>query len=123
MLPSRRPHIACGQSTPPSSGEGLALNGQHYARWLDSFEADGPLPINSTFDHGFETSLSAFVVPRKWELYGRTSYVFGQFGNSHEYAGGFKWYPVRDYRVRLVGEALRVYKTRLDASLPRTPQE
>ena len=101
---------------------GLAFNGQHYTRWLDSFQADGPLPINPTFDHGFETSLSAFVVPRKWELYGRTSYVFGQFGNSHEYAGGFKWYPVRDYRVWLNGEALRVYKTRSDPSLLHTPQ-
>jgi len=33
---------------------GLAVNGQYFGRWLSDFEADGPLPLASTFDHGFE---------------------------------------------------------------------
>ena len=44
---------------------GLAINGQYFMRWLSDFEADGPLPLTSTFDHGYELSASYFVVPKK----------------------------------------------------------
>ena len=29
---------------------GLAVNGQYFVRWLDDFDADGPLPLTSTMD-------------------------------------------------------------------------
>jgi len=87
---------------------GLAVNGQYFFRWLNNFRADGPLPISETFDHGFETVVSQFVVPKRWELYGRTSFVFGQFRNSYEWAPGFKWYPLRSHRVYVVAEGLRI---------------
>jgi hypothetical protein len=89
----------------------LAVNGQYYFRWLDDFVADGPLPLSSTFDHGAELSMSYFFVPRKLMLYGRTSAVFGQFRNSYEIGGGFKWFFVPDHRVWLTGEALRVHNS------------
>ena len=54
---------------------GLAINGQYFMRWLDDFVADGPLPLASTFDHGFEMSAGYFVVPKKLMLYGRGSWV------------------------------------------------
>ena len=44
---------------------GLAVNGQYFFRWLNDFEADGPLPLASTFDHGFELSASQFVIPQE----------------------------------------------------------
>jgi hypothetical protein len=94
---------------------GLASNGQYFFRWLNHFTADGPLSIHSTFDHGFEMVVRKFVVPRKWEVYGRTSFVFGQFGNSYEYAGGLKWYLVNNHRVWLMGEGLRVVKSPLSS--------
>jgi hypothetical protein len=75
---------------------GVSVNAQYFFRWLNSFRADGPLPIGSNFDHGFEMTLSQFIVPKKWELYGRTSFVFGQFRNSYEYAPGVKWYNFRE---------------------------
>jgi hypothetical protein len=90
---------------------GLSVNGQYFFRWLNNFRADGPIPVASTFDHGFETVVGAFVVPRKWELYGRTSFVFGQFRNSYEYAPGVKWYPLRNHRVYIVGEGLRIFNS------------
>jgi hypothetical protein len=37
---------------------GFAINGQYYFLWLNGFEADGPLPLTSTFDHGGEFSAS-----------------------------------------------------------------
>jgi hypothetical protein len=90
--------------------KGFAVNGQYYFRWLNDFEADGPLPISSTFDHGFELSGGKFVIPKKLMLFVRGSAVFGQFGNSHEYAGGFKWHFLPTERLWLNGELMRVQR-------------
>jgi hypothetical protein len=87
-----------------------AVNGQYFFRWLNNFRADGPIPVASTFDHGFETVVSQFV-PKKWELYGRTSFVFGQFRNSYEHAPGIKWYPIRNHRVYVIAEGLRIFNS------------
>jgi len=87
---------------------GLAVNGQYYMRWLNDFEADGPLPLASTFDRGYELSASYFVVPKKLMVYGRGSQVFGHFGNSWEYAGGVKWHFLPTERLWLNGELVRV---------------
>jgi len=89
---------------------GLAVNGQYFMRWLGDFKADGPLPISSTFDHGFELSAGKFVVPKKLMLYARGSMVFGQFGNSHEYAGGLKWHLLPTERFWLSAELMRIWK-------------
>jgi hypothetical protein len=51
-----------------------------------------------------------FVVPRKLQLYGRTSQVFGQFGDSSEYGGGARWYFLATERVWLNPELLKVNK-------------
>jgi len=87
---------------------GFSANGQYYFRWLSDFEADGPLPVASTFDHGFELSAGQFVVPKRLVLYGRGSKVFGQFGDPYEYAGGLKWYLLPTERLWITGELMRV---------------
>jgi hypothetical protein len=89
---------------------GLAINGQYFMRWLNDFVADGPIPVKSTFDHGYELSASYFVVPRKVLLFARGSQVIGQFGNSYEYAGGVKWHFLPTERVWLNTELMRVNK-------------
>ena len=89
---------------------GLAINGQYFTRWLSDFVADGPLPVKSTFDHGYELSASYFVVPKKVLLYAKSSQVFGQFGNSYEYGGGVKWHFLPTERLWLNAEILRVNK-------------
>ena len=89
---------------------GLAINGQYFARWLSDFEADGPMPLSSTFDHGYELSASHFVVPKKLALFARGSQVFGQFGNSYEYGGGVKWHFLPTERLWLQPEIFRVSK-------------
>jgi hypothetical protein len=90
---------------------GLAVNGQYYFRWVNDLVADGPLPLKSTFDHGFELSAAKFVTPKNLMVYGRTSRVFGQFGNSWEYAGGVKWYFLPTERLWLSAELMRVNKS------------
>jgi hypothetical protein len=89
---------------------GFSVNGQYYLRWLNDFNADGPLPVASTFDHGFELSMGHFLLPKKLVLYARGSKVFGQFGSPYEYAGGFKWYFLPTERLWLTGEVMRVHK-------------
>ena len=89
---------------------GFSVNGQYYFRWVDDFDADGPLPLVSTHDHGFELSLGQFVVPKKLVLYARGSKVFGQFASPYEYAGGFKWYLLPTERLWMTGEMMRVHK-------------
>ncbi|HEU5181050.1 MAG TPA: hypothetical protein VFW45_09665 [Candidatus Polarisedimenticolia bacterium] len=89
---------------------GLAVNGQYYTRWLDDFDADGPLPLDSTYDRGFELSLSNFVIPKKLSLYGGGSKVYGEFNDSWEYAVGAKWHPVNTERFWLTAEAMKVHR-------------
>ena len=89
---------------------GFSINSQYYFRWLSDFEADGPLPLASTFDHGFELSTGKFIVPKKLLLYVRGSKVFGQFANPYEYGGGFKWYFLPTERLWMTGELMRVNK-------------
>ena len=87
---------------------GFAVNGQYFMRRLDDFEADGPLPLASTRDHGFELTAGHFVMPKTLMLYGRGSMVFGQFGDSHEYGGGAKWYFLPTERLWLTAEVTRI---------------
>jgi len=89
---------------------GLAINGQYYWRRIKDFEADGPLPLQSTFDHGFELSASYFVRPQRLAVYGRASGVYGEFGDSWEYAAGVKWHFVDTERMWLNAELMRVEK-------------
>jgi hypothetical protein len=89
---------------------GLAVNAQYYFRWLHDFEADGPLPLSSTFDHGFDLVAGKFVIPRKLMAYGRGSMVFGQFGDSWEVGAGVKWHFLPTERLWLSAELMRVNK-------------
>ena len=89
---------------------GLAVNGQYFMRRLSDFEADGLLPLASTFDRGAELSASYFVAPKKWMPYVRGSWVRGQFGNSYEYGAGVKWFFLPTERLWLTTELFRVNK-------------
>jgi hypothetical protein len=87
---------------------GLAINGQYFVRWLSDFDADGALPLASTTDHGAELTVGHFVNPKTVMVYGRGSWVRGQFGNSHEYGGGVKWYFLPTERVWLNAELFEI---------------
>ena len=89
---------------------GLAVNGQYFMRSLSKFEADGPLPLASTFDHGGEVSASYFVLPKKLMPYARASWVRGQFGNSYEYGAGLKWHFVPTERLWFNAEVFHIDK-------------
>jgi hypothetical protein len=87
---------------------GLAFNTEFASRWLDHFSADGPLPISSLHDSGFEASLGYFVLKSKLEAYLRASYLHGTFADPVEGAVGLHFYPVRTRDVWLSAEAIGI---------------
>jgi hypothetical protein len=88
--------------------KGLAFNVEFYQRWLNKFVADGPLPLNSMYDWGYEASLGYFVVPKLFQPYVRTSLVHGPFATGVEGAVGLHWYPVNTREVWLSGEVIAI---------------
>ena len=89
---------------------GFATNGQYFMRWLGDFVADGPLPVDSTYDHGYEWTAGHFIIPKKLQLYARGGQAFGEFGNSSEYGAGARWYYLQTERLWLNPELLKVNK-------------
>jgi hypothetical protein len=88
---------------------GLAFNTEWASRWLDHFDADGPLPLSSMHDWGFEASLGDFVVRSRLELYVRSSLVHGPFATPVEGAVGLHFYPIKTTRdVWLSAEAIGI---------------
>ena len=87
---------------------GLAVNGQYFMRWLNDFDADGPLPLASTFDHGAELSVGYFVKPQKLMVYGRGSWVRGEFADCHEFGGGVKWHYLPTERLWMTAEVFKI---------------
>jgi hypothetical protein len=87
---------------------GLAFNAEYYQRWLNRFKADGPLPVESLYDWGFEASLGYFVLRHKLEPYVRASLIDGRYGTGYEGAVGFNWYPFPTRWVWLSVEAIGV---------------
>ena len=91
---------------------GLAFNGQYFLRWLQSFRADGPLPIRRALSTtGSRRRWATSSSRRRLKLYGRSSAVFGEFRDSNEYAVRFNWHPWKNRGFRLIGEANHVEKS------------
>lgn len=80
---------------------GLWIQGEGYGRVLDHFVADGPLPVRDVRDYGFYVQAAYMVVPKRVELYGGTSYIFGQFGKPKEFIVGNNYYPWNTRNIRL----------------------
>jgi hypothetical protein len=80
---------------------GLFLQGEGYGRKLDDFVADGHLPVTAVRDYGFYVQLGYMIVPKRVEVYGATSYIFGQYGNSKEFIAGGNYYPWKSRNARL----------------------
>ena len=87
---------------------GLAFNTEWMARWLNEFQADGPLPISSMFDWAYDASLGYFVIKKRWEAYVRSSLVHGPFATGFEGAVGSHWYPFHTREVWLSAEVIGI---------------
>jgi len=90
---------------------GLSLSAEYYGRWMYGLNATGgPLPksVLNLFDTGGLAQFSYAVVPKRFELFARTSGVFGKFGDGSEYGGGANCYPFSNRNVRITFEAKRI---------------
>ena len=91
---------------------GIFLQTEIYNRWLDNFITDGPIPVSSIHDTGFFVQAAFYPVPRRLELYGITSQVFGDsdagFDNASEFGGGLNFYPARTRDHRFNFQVLSV---------------
>ena len=95
--------------------KGIFLQTEIYNRWLDNFEADGPLPVPSIHDTGFYVQAAFFPVRKKLELYTATSQIYGDktagFGNSSEYLFGANYYPFNSRNHRLNAHVIDVNRS------------
>jgi hypothetical protein len=95
--------------------KGFFLQAEYYRRWLGGFAADGPLPVREIVDEGFYVQAAFYPIPRRLELYGVTSQIFGDedagFDDSYEYGVGANWYPFDTRNHRLNLQVLDVHKS------------
>ena len=75
---------------------GWSFNSEVFLRWLENFEADGALPVNSLLQRGFYVEGGKFIIPQKLDVNLRYSQVSGLFGSGSEYAAGLNWYPLEN---------------------------
>jgi hypothetical protein len=82
---------------------GFWLQGEGYYRKLDQFVADGRLPVGTVRDTGFYAQLAQMIIPKRFELYAGTSYVFSDYGRPKEFLVGGNYYPwdTRNIRVNV----------------------
>ena len=87
--------------------KGVFLQAEYYNRRLFDFKTDGPLPVDEIVDKGFYVQAAFYPIPKKLELYGATSQIYGDkdagFKNSSEYLAGMNFYPfdTRNHRLNL----------------------
>jgi hypothetical protein len=80
---------------------GWSVNSEVFLRWLENFESNGALPVDSLMQHGFYVEGGRFIVPQKLDFNLRYSEVDGLFGGGTEYAAGLNWYPLDNQNYKL----------------------
>jgi len=91
---------------------GFALTGEYYFRWLNNFSTNAALgPMKSVYDQAGYIQMSYAVIPKKLELYTRSSLVSGPFGSGNEYGGGLNWYVQESRKWRISGEVLQLNRS------------
>jgi hypothetical protein len=99
---------------------GVFLQGNYYLRVLDDFKTDLPLAVSRVRDHGFNLQAAFYPVKQKLEVYGVTSWIFGDkdegFDTQHEYIGGANWFFAKTKDVRLNAQLIRVNRSPVSSS-------
>jgi hypothetical protein len=91
--------------------QGWAVNFEYYFRLLDNFKGQGPFNRTSIFDQGGMAYLSWCFIPRRHEIYARSSAVTGPYGTGQEYGGGWNWYVNESRQGRFTLEALSINRS------------
>jgi hypothetical protein len=87
---------------------GFSIDAEFYFRWVSKLEADGELPADDLFDHGFKMQTSAMVVDKTLQWYGFGSKIFGEYGDPWEVGTGLNWFVFKNRIFRFNLEYLYV---------------
>jgi hypothetical protein len=91
---------------------GIFIQTELYMRWINSMRADGPLPATEIVDKGFYVQAAGYPIKKKLEVYGATSWVYGDEGagykNSHEYLLGMNYFWFDNRNIRSNFQVIRV---------------
>lgn len=80
---------------------GWSFDSEVFFRWLENFETDGAVPVDSLMQRGFYVEGGKFIIPQKLDVNFRYSEVAGLLGDRTEYAAGFNWYPMENnYKLK-----------------------
>lgn len=79
---------------------GWSFNTEVFMRWLDDFEADGALPVDSLMQHGYYIEGGRFIIPKKVDINFRYSEVDGLYGEGTEIAAGINWFPLDTHKLK-----------------------
>jgi len=90
---------------------GIGIGFEYYFRLLDDFTGTGTFVTSSIFDHGGMAYVAWCFLPRRAEIYGRSSVVTGPFGTGQEYGGGLNWYVNGSRQGRFTIEALSILRS------------
>jgi len=92
--------------------KGFQFHTEFHARKLSNFNADGPVPINTINDYGYDVQVSYMAIPRKLCVYGVHSYFFDDFKrHPWEAGGGVNVYPIKTRSWRLNLQIMYIYKS------------
>jgi hypothetical protein len=95
--------------------KGIFLQTEVYNRWLDDFNATGPLPVSSIHDKGFYIQAAFYPIKKKLEVYGATSQIYGDksagFRNSWEYLAGLNYFLTNSRNIRLNAQVIEVNRS------------
>lgn len=81
--------------------QGWSFDSEIFFRWLQDFEANGPLPVNTLMQRGFYVEGGKFIIPQRLDVNFRYSEVRGLVGGGSEYGVGFNYYPIKDnYKMK-----------------------
>lgn len=97
---------------------GFSFNSEFFFRWLQSIRGNGPLPLTQMYDHGFYAESGYFLVPKRFEIIGRVSQVFGEFGDAQEYAGGFNWFLNGTHNLKITFDVTKLNQCPVSNSSP-----
>ncbi len=79
---------------------GFSLDGEYFMRWLNHFRGPGADSLRQLFDNGFQTQISAMVIPKLLQIYSGGSAIFGKYGQPWDFRLGLNLYPFKNRVVR-----------------------
>ncbi len=89
--------------------KGFHFQIDYFFRYLSKIAADGPLPLESIFDHGGQATISKMMIPKTLGAYISSSYIFDQFQRyPWEAIAGLSYYPVKSRSWRINGQLIYV---------------